>query len=162
MKIIFLDIDGVLNYGGCKDRAPSGCIGIDNNKVKLLADIVYATGAKIVLVSTWKFDWKQTDKGQSGHDALYMDKKLAAFGLKIHDKTHDRGFNRGEGIVAYLSEIDDYVDQWIVIDDEWFPDYHEYDIRPHLVKTSFYDEGLTEAHMKEAIAKLNYTQDSYV
>ena len=52
VRIIFLDIDGVLNYGGCPDRAPSHCMGIANEKLLLLKQIVDATNAKIVLVST--------------------------------------------------------------------------------------------------------------
>lgn len=32
MKIIFLDIDGVLNYRGCKAHSASGCLGIADEK----------------------------------------------------------------------------------------------------------------------------------
>ena len=54
MKIIFLDIDGVLNsvmYDAhrSEERADNR---IDMMRVKFLADIVNATGAKIVLGST--------------------------------------------------------------------------------------------------------------
>ena len=62
MKIIFLDIDGVLNYRGCKSKSPSGCYGIEQDKVKLLKNIVEQTNAKLVLTSTWKTDWYKTNR----------------------------------------------------------------------------------------------------
>ena len=46
MKIIFLDIDGVLNYMGSNL--------IDKSCLKQLRRVVEKTGAKIVLISTWK------------------------------------------------------------------------------------------------------------
>lgn len=46
MKVIFLDIDGVLNYMGSQL--------IDANCLANLKFIVKETGAKIVLISTWK------------------------------------------------------------------------------------------------------------
>ena len=46
MKIIFLDIDGVLNYMGSNL--------IDESCLKQLRRVAVETGAKIVLISTWK------------------------------------------------------------------------------------------------------------
>ena len=58
MKVIFLDIDGVLNCQSSKSSC-HGMVGIDNDKVKRLKEIVKATGAKMVLISTWKTDWQK-------------------------------------------------------------------------------------------------------
>ena len=154
IKIIFLDIDGVLNYGRCPERAPSGCIGIDDEKIKLLKEIVDATQAKIVLVSTWKFGWEKDNKSKMLKDCIYMDQKFAGHGLEIYDKTYDHGFDRGHGIIEYLFNTYDYVEKWIVIDDEEFTDYKEYNILPFLIKTGF-DEGITEKHVAGAIMALN-------
>ena len=53
MNVIFLDIDGVLNYSESESR--NGLyLGIDSKRIKNLAKIVAATDAKIVLTSTWK------------------------------------------------------------------------------------------------------------
>jgi hypothetical protein len=52
MKIIFLDIDGVLNTHFDYDRY--GFSYIDNGLVEILKAIVYATESKIVLSSTWR------------------------------------------------------------------------------------------------------------
>ena len=62
MKIIFLDIDGVLNsemyeWSRGEDRADNR---IDLSRVRLLKDIVSATDAKIVLSSTWRLDWDKS------------------------------------------------------------------------------------------------------
>ena len=154
MKILFLDIDGVLNFGGCKDRAPSGCIGISDEKLSLLKEIVSKTNAKIVLVSTWKFGWEKTNKADMVVDCIYMEEKFKEHGLSIYDKTYDRGFNRGQGIRDYLFDTEDFIDSWIVIDDEVFVDYKENQVIDRLVKTSFYNDGLLECHVKEAIKKL--------
>ena len=53
MKVIFLDIDGVLNTPSSESRCGE-YIGIDDEKVKKLKKIVEKTKAEIVLISTWK------------------------------------------------------------------------------------------------------------
>lgn len=59
MKILFLDVDGVLNNYDTTDRViiddyKSFYIGIDDSKVKLLNEIIEKTDAYIVLSSTWR------------------------------------------------------------------------------------------------------------
>lgn len=154
MKVIFLDIDGVLNCRSSKSRC--GCyVGIDNDKVKRLRRIVEATGAKIVLCSSWKTGWSPTNKDEQDRNAIYMDNRLKRERLKILAKTNDKGCNRGEGIVNWITLHE--VEQWVVLDDEIFDDYEEYSIMPHLVKTDFYDRngGLQDCHVDEAIRILN-------
>ena len=53
LKIIFLDVDGVLN---CKETINryDGFIGIDPFLVAIFNRIIFATDAKIVLSSTWR------------------------------------------------------------------------------------------------------------
>jgi len=59
MKIIFLDIDGVLNseltnYSKEYPDGPKGSSFIDENLVTILNNIIEKTGAKIVLSSSWR------------------------------------------------------------------------------------------------------------
>ena len=152
MKIIFLDVDGVLNSIDSEDHFHC-FIGLDYSGIKLLKEIVDATGAEIVLVSTWKLSWDKD--GQSRPDSLgaYLDQRLAEEGLAIIDKTGGNMNERGHGIVDWLSEHP--TDSWIVLDDEIFEDYEECGIMPRLVKTSFYDGGLKEKHVELAINLLN-------
>ena len=57
MKIIFLDIDGVLNCMQYLIENNCRGIGIDPARVALVADIVRASGAKIVLTTSWRSHW---------------------------------------------------------------------------------------------------------
>ena len=154
MKVIFLDIDGVLNCKNSKSRC-GYFLGIDNNKVKRLQKIIEATGSKIVLCSSWKGGWSKDHKDEQNDLGNYIDRKFKRERLAIFDKTDDTGRNRGEGISNYIAQHK--VDKWVVIDDEIFGDYEEYNIIEHLIKTTFYDEngGLQDEHVDEAIKILN-------
>lgn len=151
MKIIFLDVDGVLNSNDTEDTF-KGFIGLDYSGIKLLREIVDATDAEIVLVSTWKLSWS---KDGSRPDSLgaYLDERLAQEGLVILDKTGGNMNLRGHGIIDWLSEHP--AGSWIVLDDEIFEDYEECGILSRLVKTDFYDGGLKEKHVEMAINLLN-------
>lgn len=150
MKIIFLDVDGVLNYQYSKSRC-HGLLGIDNDKVKRLKRIVEATNAKIVLTSTWKIHWQRVNKESQHYSGSYLDKKLLMEGLYIIDKTIDKGSDRGEGIHAWLNAYP--VKEYVVLDDEIFSDYEAYGIMNHLVQTDFYakDGGLQNKHVETSI-----------
>lgn len=150
MKVIFLDVDGVLNCAYSQSRAPHGCIGVDDDKVKVLRKIIDATDAKIVLVSTWKQSWSKNKECQDD-DANYLDRKLAEEGLQILDKTTDQVIDRGAGIRRWLDKYGENVDSWIVLDDDIFPDYVELDIIPHHVKTNFGGGGLMEKHVPKCV-----------
>ena len=151
MRIIFLDIDGVLNCQSSKSRC-SGFIGIDDKKVKALREIVEQTGAKIVLCSSWKTHWERTEKDAQNELANYLDRKMKRERLRVLDKTSDDGSDRGHGIRRYLSDKP-HITSWCVIDDEIFEDYEECSIMNHLVKTSFYDDngGLQCGHIEKAV-----------
>ena len=58
MKVIFLDIDGVLNSNFWNDthqREISDWTLIDEEKVMLLGQLIRNTSAKVILHSGWKF-----------------------------------------------------------------------------------------------------------
>lgn len=152
MKVIFLDIDGVLNCQSSKSREPGGCTGIDDARVKLLREIVDATGAKIVLTSTWQMEWKPEGITSSGR---YLINKLWRERLKIFSRTGKWNWNdRGQGIIDWISNAPENVESWVVLDDEIFDDYSRCGIMPHLVLTDFYSDGLNETHVEKAIELL--------
>ena len=155
MKVIFLDIDGVLNCEHTKQRIPdgSGFVGIEDNKVELLARLVQKTGAEIVLSSSWKGGWSQYDGCESYGD--YLNMKLAQYDLYIMDKTPTirSGWDRSGEIKSYLTDHPE-IDAWVVFDDEWFSGFKEDGISPHLVRTSW-KEGLKKSHIKVAEKMLN-------
>jgi len=63
-KIIFLDVDGVLNSQETLTRTQpgGGIIGIDPMLVLLVHRIIEATGAEIVLSSTWRLGERSRDE----------------------------------------------------------------------------------------------------
>jgi hypothetical protein len=157
MKVVFLDIDGVLNEEKSRSRC-CGYKGIDDKKVEKLANIVKATGAEIVLISTWKDDWRKTDKARQGMMANYLDKKLKKHGLAVLDKTESvdkaSGFHlsRGEGILQYFATHT--VEKYVILDDYQF-DYDGCGLTENYVKTDNKDGSLTEELSQKAILILN-------
>lgn len=155
MKVIFLDVDGVLNYRGCKEMF-NGLYGVDEDRLDKLAEIAHSTKAAIVLTSTWKQLWDNQPVNSTSLDpmALYLVNKLKSRGLHLTDRTEERDPNqRGHGIKAWLRKVPD-IESWVVLDDEVFPDYKECEITKRLVHTSF-EHGLTDKHVEKAIKILN-------
>ena len=180
MKVIFLDVDGVLNSEyDCKQSHYTmnveghGCIGISNVRLRLLKQIIDATDAKIVLVSSWKSSWLEyraqvkeyltTDKKEPlyiyfdrNKYGYYLHKKFRKHKLEIYDTTEEyepNPWNRGTGIHNYLEAHKD-IKNWIVLDDEIFKDYND-EILTHLIQTDFYYGALDEEDVKKAIELLN-------
>jgi hypothetical protein len=152
-KIIFLDVDGVLNYASFEGRSPDGFMGVDDKKIKLLRQIVEATGASIVLSSSWKIGWNRDMPHDT--DVEYLVSHLANEGLKIIDKTgNELSHERGKEIRGWLDKHQD-VEAWAVLDDVVFADFADCGILPHLIKTSFCKRGLQEKHVRACIKLLN-------
>lgn len=164
-KIIFLDVDGVLNSQSyyiewmSRNRSRVGVDDdsekeIDESCVKNLKEIVDKTGAVIVLSSTWR-NMRDVYKL-----AIHLNKTLAKYGLHISDKTPWLHGNRPEEIKLWL---DDYmfkgneVKSFVILDDDFsIDDYKEYGLENNVVKTSFYEEngGLREEHVEKVISIL--------
>lgn len=159
MKVIFLDVDGVLNCQSSKSRC-GAFIGIDGDKVKRLRKIVEATDARIVLCSSWKTRWEKRYKEDQSEAANYLDRKLKRERLYILDKTTEANASyRGEGIIRWIGEHN--VDTFIILDDDDF-DYEECGISSRHIKTRFYDNygGIQDRHVELAIALLNTEQNN--
>ena len=155
MKIIFLDIDGVLNYSRCKARSATGCLGIEEEKVKLLRQIIDQTGAIVVLTSTWKTDWFPSAFIEDlPKDGQYLEKQLAKHKVFIRAKTEDPAWaQRGQGILDFIETSTCNVEQFVILDDESF-DFIELGLENRFVKTNFID-GLLPEHVEKAVRILN-------
>ena len=149
-NIIFLDIDGVLNSDKYFDSISNKeCINpvdrlmldIDMSKVKLLLEIVGRTNAKIVITSSWRRMKLYP----------YIKERLVSMGLPVIGETPFLEGQRGEEIRAYLA--DNQVDNFCIIDDEVFKDYQE--LEDNLIKTNFYEDGLTKEHANEVVKRLS-------
>lgn len=151
MKVIFLDIDGVLNSSKTIDRNfdyPE----LDPRNLKVLKDIVELSHAVLVLISSWKDEWNK--EGEPSRFQSLITYQLNEFGLDIYDCTSDKIYNRGEGIISWLDCHE--TESWCVIDDEIFLYYEKYNIMRHLVKTSYMD-GLTQEFVENVCNRLSCT-----
>lgn len=155
MKVIFLDIDGVLNsriYD--RKRNWSEQTDIDETRLPLVKEIVDATGAKIVLSSTWREHWNM-DPDKCDADGVYINETFAKYGLEIYDKTPDLGinFDRPDEIEAWLNSVQEHIESFVIIDDYR---YTWGKLSNNFVKTNpNFGLGLEEEHVKKAIEILN-------
>lgn len=156
MKIIFLDIDGVLNsmsYHVSEKYSSNTNDIIDDKAMIVLKTIVENTGAKIVLSSSWR-DYK-TDSVL----ANYLVNKFSKYGLSIYDSTcHVDGYRPYE--INLWLETHTNIDEYLIIDDDFFVDeYAEYNLDMHLIQTYYIsenkEEGLLASHIDPAIRILN-------
>ena len=148
MKVLIADVDGVLNYDKTNATAPSGALGISNSRIKLLKQIIDATGAKVVLSSTWRYD------RPCGKDYQYLVNKLKDNDIAVYSHIPEiSSLRRGLEISAWLARHPD-VDGWAVIDDVRFPDFDRGEFAGHLVITDS-KLGLTEDDVEKAIGVLN-------
>ena len=155
MRVIFLDVDGVLNCKTTKQRVPGeSWIGIDPLKVMLLKQIIDETGAQVVLSSSWRYDWNK-DYSKCRRHVKYLIDSLRDAHIEIYDVTPvvGNGYSRGTEISEWLTSNED-VDGWVVLDDEVFHDFKQQHIRSHFVKTD-YEYGLTTERVNRAIGVLN-------
>jgi hypothetical protein len=109
MKIIFLDVDGVLNTP--KLIKTYGSDFIDDICVALVAKIVRETNAEIVLSSTWRIQEK---------DKTLVEQALAKHKIKLHDctpilKIQGGWVERHEEIRAWINN--NQVTKFAIIDD---------------------------------------------
>ena len=141
MKVVFLDIDGVLNNHATKEMTPDKWLGVDDSLFARFAKVVKELDLTIVLTSTWKDDWEN-----KAPDGKYLDAKFSAHGLKITDRTYEQSWSqRGTGIRKYLSEHD--VEAYVIIDDNEFLDFTG-ELWEHFVMTNP-ATGLTDADVEK-------------
>ena len=117
-KIVFLDVDGVLNTRTTVKWTPSDCTGIDDARVKILANAIEKCGGGEIILSS---DWKNLDKDYD--DYKYLISKLAQCNLKVSGHTTDRALERGKGIKEYL-ELHPEIEEYVILDDYTFEFEH--------------------------------------
>jgi hypothetical protein len=149
MKILFTDVDGVLNDEATTAKSPFGYTGIMDSKVKLLKKIIDATGAKVVLSS----DWRLCDDDDPDYEYLLRKLKNVG-GIILYGKTPDISWERrGLEIERWLSGHPN-VESWVVLDDVYFSDFQRDEFRQHVVITDYY-HGLRQIDVDKAIGILN-------
>ena len=157
MRVLFLDIDGVLNSDPSRrgGKPTGGILGVDEDNLAVLQEIVRKSGAFVVITSTWKHRWGTP--WQPGSMRYLMD-KLRHYNIEIMGITTEAiPPERGKGIRRWL-EYHGPVESWAVLDDDIFPDYPQQAILPRLVKTNFYRGGLTKDKVQPCVWLLTKAQ----
>lgn len=176
MKVIFLDVDGVLNHVGTTDLI-DGFIGFDPELINNFNKIVEAVPeAKIVISSSWR---KPSAYTTAYSDFNGLKKLFADRGLKgeiightpIYGGYRTRGSEIRDWIQSHLNN-DGVSDKFVILDDDTSGmaggEYERYDgvddngddsytlitemdLRPNHVVTDYGDGGLTMTHVEKAI-----------
>ncbi len=156
MRIIFLDIDGVLN-NVCTTEYYQGELGIDDENLKNFA-LLYEQSNKeedtrVVLSSSWRID--KFNKAPNSY--TYLEEKLTKYNIRIDSITpiEEISLKRGKEIVRWLNDHKDLnISSFIIIDDYYFRDFTTYSLLPALLKTS-YKKGFTKKDINKALELLN-------
>lgn len=138
LKVIFLDIDGVMNNESCFTTQRMD--PIDPNAIKLLNRLVMDTDACIVISSSWRI----------GHPLHYLQIIFERAGFEFPERIigatmeiigHDK--TRGQEIAMWLEQVP--VDSFVIFDDD---DDME-PVQDHLIQTTF-EQGLLQEHIDKA------------
>ena len=155
VKIIFLDIDGVLTSDMYEESRleKRDDNRIDLSRVKLLAELVNSTDAKIVLTSTWRVDWNKISL-LCGDYGKYLNQCLATYNLSIFDKTPFISYlgDRRKEILTWLAHHRRDVESFVILDDM---DYGWEVLNNRVVVTNPQGYGLEKEHVQKAIELLN-------
>lgn len=181
-RIIFLDIDGVLNGCGfwsalgwnlaCKlnikdwyrkhTRDP---FGVHEEKVRRLSRIIKASGAKIVMSSSWRHGWWKTPYEEQWENQKKLTDLFNKYNIEVIDVTSSSSDGRrDQEIKAWVNEHLDEIYSFVILDDERFD--LECFVDSRLVQTSstckgqmikgrwHENTGLKQKHIKKAISVL--------
>lgn len=127
MKVIFLDIDGVLlpippGIKPCTLRSRNATASFDTPCTRTLAALTAETGAKLVLTSNWRYIHTQDDI--AGRENL--DRQLAGFQLSLWDETPafplKSSLYRWDEISAWLKQHPE-TESYCILDDVALPGF---------------------------------------
>lgn len=119
MKVIFLDVDGVLNSNAYVDYTSKNNVKgileeIDPKTIEMLKYALDVTGAQIVVSSSWRNIRKFEQ----------LKELFLRYGISLGEKTPVLGHERGLEIRQYLKEHAD-IDQYLILDDDMFDSFDE-------------------------------------
>lgn len=118
IKVVFVDIDGVLNDYKTNEYTPDGYVGIDSDKVEMLSILCKELDLKIVLSSSWR-----KEIVNKTIDGLYALSKFSEYNLDIYGST---SFDGSISDAKRATQIKDWLDahpeveDYIILDDEQF------------------------------------------
>lgn len=157
MKVIFLDIDGVLNSDEYLKNNQNEAI--DRTNVRVLKNIIDKTGAVIVMSSAWRLWFDDKMMPMNGYSQCLYN-ILCEFNIKLFGKTPDfsneeirinKTFShvKAKEIIAWLSEHET-IDKYVVLDDL---DLRDEEVNAHLIRTNG-QVGITEEDARLVIQRI--------
>lgn len=139
MKVIFLDVDGVVSSFGER--------GLCGLRLDMFADVVKQTGAEVVLSSTWRHPHCREQRMRLQRELGNRDVEFHSFTpMAMELKT------RGDEIQTWLNGHRREQVEFVILDDD--PNDEMGRLKPHLVKRDGYN-GLTNADCEEIVRRLN-------
>lgn len=150
MKIVFLDFDGVLNSERYVRNSEGFGPAIDPSRMILLKQIIDATGAKIVLSTSWREHWSP-NINECDKMGILINDIFKQHGLEIFSKTPKLCISRELEIKLWLDSHTN-IENFVILDDMVLSDTH---LNGHFIKTSNYINGLDQTDVQSAIAILN-------
>jgi hypothetical protein len=158
MKVIFLDIDGVLNSERFLKNNQDETI--DRKNVSILKNVIDKTGSVIVISSAWRL-WFDDNMMPKERYSQYLYDILCEFDIKLFGKTPDfsteeirikKAFSyvKAKEIIAWLDDHE-VVDKYVVIDDL---DLKNDEINAHLIRTNG-QVGITEEDARLIIQRIS-------
>lgn len=128
MKIIFLDIDGVLNSWDYwyrvpkEERANEGTAGsFDDEAVERLNQVIEETGAVVCISSTWRMMFSSGDIEQFLRKRGFRGTVVGAtpsLTEYLKDETGSVLIHRGYEIQNWLDALGDNVESYVIFDDD--------------------------------------------
>ena len=161
MKVVFLDVDGVLNTSKTFERVyklfkntGKKELEIDSFRLDYLKQIIDETDSKIVLSSTWrrffqKVDNKIIPRNEKGKQFFDL---LNNYNIEIYDiLSFDNDINREGLIMEWLSKNE--IDSFIIIDDE--PNLFD-ELLDRLIRTSKGKDNIMLTNMDDCFGLCDY------
>ena len=149
-RIIFLDVDGVLNsIEYCKHIKLSNneTYGVSRSLMNKLSILIESTESDVVLSSTWRLE---------KHKLIELKKELEKINVKIYSITPDLSNGQGDRVDEIYQWIENYNVKnlyWIALDDMDLTRFNPKIEAINFVKVSEL-VGLTNANISEAITKM--------
>ncbi len=161
MKIVFLDIDGVLNHAYTKEMF-QGYTGIDNTCLQFFSDFFKKANeieaTEVVLTSSWRLG--ETKDGNPVMDGYwYVYDTLKSVGITLFDVT-PVCFNGGRGseIAKWLIDHKDLdITGYVVLDDVLHTSFRALGLTKRMIRTSWGkpNGGFNQKHVIKALETIN-------
>lgn len=146
MKIIFLDIDGVLNDKNLRNSHKGFEKILSPKKIVLLKRITEKAGAEIVLTSTWRAYLFKKPLFKNLEEKEYLTKTFSSFGVYLYDLTP--WINVAEKNLEIKEWLDRHsdIENYVILDDSVFD--WDYETEKHFIRIR---DGLNKKDADKAI-----------